>query len=152
MALVADQQDGVAVPVEPLRLQVHLRHQRARRVDDPEPAEVGVRIHLRRHAVGRQDDHRALGDLRLLLHEDRALPLQVPDHVEVVHDLLADVDRRAIDPEGSLHGVDGSLHARAVAARPGQQDSAGHGFMVPGGVRRPDPAPGSRRSLHVDPR
>ena len=35
---------------------------------------------------------------------------------------------------------------------PGQQDSAGHGFMVPGGVRRPDPAPGSRRSLHVDPR
>ena len=44
--------------------------------------------------------------------------------VLVVHDLLADVDGRAVQVERLLDGDHGPVDARAVAARRGQQDGA----------------------------
>ena len=44
------------------------------------------------------------------------------DDVLVVHDLLADVDRLAIEVECVLDGLHGAIDARAVPARSGQQD------------------------------
>jgi hypothetical protein len=40
-----------------------------------------------------------------------------------VHDLLADVDRRAVLLERLLDGLDGPVDACAVPARRGQQDA-----------------------------
>ena len=54
--------------------------------------------------------------------EHRALRLEVAHDVEVVDDLLAHVDRRAEGLQGALHGLDGAVDPRAVAARRGQQD------------------------------
>src|SRR5207248_1242527 len=50
----------------------------------------------------------------------------VPDHVDVVHDLLADVHRPAIDAQGTLDRVDRAFHAGAVAAGPRKEDSLRH--------------------------
>ena len=47
-----------------------------------------------RDAVRGEHHHRARGHLVGLLDEDRPALLQAPHHVQVVHDLLADVDRR----------------------------------------------------------
>jgi hypothetical protein len=93
MALVPDQQDVVVVVREPLRLVVHLRDQRTGRVDRLEVASGRLLVHQRRDAMGGEHDRPALGHFVELLDEDRATRLQVGDHVLVVHDLLAHVDR-----------------------------------------------------------
>ncbi len=49
--------------------------------------------------------------------EDRALVLQAFDHVFVVHDLVAHIDRRAILLERPFHDFDRANDARAKAAR-----------------------------------
>ena len=46
------------------------------------------------------------------------------DHVLVVDDLLADVDRRPVEVERLLDRLNGAVDARAVAAGRGEQDGA----------------------------
>src|SRR5439155_3388121 len=90
----------------------------------------GVRMHVRRHAVRREDHGRALRDLALLLDEYGPPALEIPDDVEVVHDLLADIDRRPMGGEKPLNRVHGAIHARAVPARPREKDLPAHDLMV----------------------
>ena len=94
VALVADQEHGVAVGGVAARLHVHLRHERAGRVDRVQLPRGRVRVHRRRDAVRGEDDRLALRHLGLLVDEDRAARLEVADDVQVVDDLLAHVDRR----------------------------------------------------------
>src|ERR687891_678815 len=130
--LVADQEDRRLFLGEPTGFQVDLGHQGARGIDHPEPTTGRVLVHLGCHPVGRQHDRGALGNLRLLFDEHRALPFEVTDHVDVVDDLLADVHRRAVQAQGSLHDVHGTVHARAVTAGGRQQDALhAHVLIVP---------------------
>ena len=122
VAVVADEDDRVAVSGELARLDVDLGDEGAGRVDRPELARLGVLVHRGRDPVRGEDDHRALGDLGLLVDEDRSALGQLLDHVLVVDDLLADVDRRTVDLERMLDGLDGAVDAGAVAARRCQQD------------------------------
>ena len=94
-------------------------------------------VDLRGNAVGRQDEHRALGDVAFVLHEHGTLRLEVMDDVDVVHDLLADVYGGTVDAQGPLDRVHGPLHSGTVAPWPGEKDAVGHGFMVPLGMLRP---------------
>ena len=72
--------------------------------------------------MGGEDGDRALGDRVVeLLDEDRAALAQLLDHVLVVDDLLADVDRRAVQLERALDGLHGPVDARAVAAGRGEE-------------------------------
>ena len=65
-----------------------------------------------------------------LLDEDRAALAQLGDDVLVVDDLLAHVDRRAVELERALDGLDGAVDAGAVAARGGEQQPLGRGQGV----------------------
>ena len=106
VASVADEEDRVAEPGVVPRLGVHLRDQRARGVDRPQPAEARAvatagetpcaekTTRLRRH----------LGDA---VDEDGSAALEVADDVGVVDDLLAHIDRRPVQLESLLHGLDG---------------------------------------------
>ena len=72
VAGVADEHDRVAVGGELDRLAVDLGHQRAGRVDRLQAARLGVGVDGRRHAVGGEDGHGALGDRVVeLVDEDR---------------------------------------------------------------------------------
>ncbi len=124
MALMADQQDVVVVLGEPPHLVVHLGHQRTGGVDGAQLRARGLLVHLGRDAVGGEHDERALGNLRVLLDEDRPARLEGADDVQVVDDLLAHVDRRAVVLEGVLDRLDGAVDACAVAARLGEQHAA----------------------------
>ena len=81
----------------------------------------GLGVHGRRDAVRREHHGRALGHLVELLDEDRPAVLERVHHVLVVHDLLADVDRRAVEVERLLDRDDCAVDAGAVAARRGEQ-------------------------------
>lgn len=91
------------------------------------PAARRLLVHHRRHAVRGEHHDGARRDLLRPLDEDGALLLQRLDDVLVVHDLVADVDRRTVLLEGLLDSDHGTVHARAVAARGGEQDAAGCG-------------------------
>ena len=116
MSGVADEQDRVALGRVPPRLGVHLRDERAGRVDRPEPALRRALAHGRRDPVRREDEQRAERRVLLALDEDGAAALEVADDVRVVDDLLADVDRRAVQLERPLDRLDGPFDPGAVPA------------------------------------
>src|SRR4029453_16322364 len=72
-------------------------------------------------AVRAEHEVRALGHLVDLLDEDRALLLELGDDVDVVHDLLAHVDRCAVVLERLLDRDHGPVDAGAVSARRREQ-------------------------------
>ena len=57
-----------------------------------------------------------VGNLGQFLDENRALGLQAVDHIAVMDDLVADIDRGAIDRERPLDGIDGPHHPGTEAA------------------------------------
>ena len=118
---VADQHDRVAALRVALRLRVHLRHERARRVDRRQLALERLDPHGRGDAVRGEDDRRALGHLRDRVDEDGAALLELADDVHVVDDLLADVHRLAVEGEGPLDRFDRPLDAGAIASWRGQE-------------------------------
>ncbi len=119
---VADQQDVVVPGGEAPRLAVHLGDQRAGGVDRVQPAAFGVEADFGGDAVRGENHDRAGRHLVHLCDEDRATLFQRADHVGVVHDLPADVDRRAELVQGQLDRLHGPVDAGAVAARLGEQD------------------------------
>jgi hypothetical protein len=119
---VADQQDVVVPGREAPRLVVHLGDQRAGGVDRAQLAAFGVEADFGSDAVRGEDHHRAGRHLVDLGDEDRTALLQRADHVGVVHDLPAHVDRRAELAQGQLHRLHGPVDAGAIAARLGEQD------------------------------
>ena len=66
-----------------------------------------------------------LGHLVELADEDRALPPQAFHDVFVVHDLVAHIDRRAMDRERLLDRIDGTDDPGAEAARGTEQNVEG---------------------------
>jgi len=78
-------------------------------------------------AVGGEDHRRALRNLALGLHENRPALAKLLDDVLVVDDLLADVDRHAIQLERTLDRLHRAVNAGAVAPGGGEQDLVGEG-------------------------
>ncbi|MNV28603.1 hypothetical protein D3C71_1198000 [compost metagenome] len=128
MALVADHDDLAAGGAHASHFNMNLGHQRAGGVKHLQPARLGFRPHRLGHAVGREHDDGARGRVVQFIDEDRALGAQVFHHIAVVDDLMAHVDRGAMQFDRALDDVDGAVHAGTEAARLGQHD-----FGVGGG-------------------
>ena len=126
MVRVADERDEMTAVRVAASLGVHLVHERARRIDDTQPARLRVFLHRRRDTVGREHADLTLGNLRLVLDEDGAELLQPADHVLVVDDLVAHVHRRAVLLQQPLDDLDRTVDARAERARRSEQDSSVH--------------------------
>ena len=93
MAGVADQQDVAAGGVVTLGLDMDLGHQGAGGVQEQQFAGAGAGGHRLGHAVRREHHRAVVRAFVQFLDEDRAHGLQPLDHVAVVHDLVAHVDR-----------------------------------------------------------
>ena len=74
----------------------------------------------------REDDGGTDGNLSLVFDEDGPAPLQLPDNVLVVDDLLANVDWRTVQLQRSLDRLDGPLHTGTVAPGRGKNDPLDH--------------------------
>ena len=130
---MADQHDLAPAAVMDLGLAMHLGDQRTGGVEREQIAPRRLRGNAARHAV-RGEDHRRVGvrDLVEFLDENRALGAQALDHVAVVHDLVAHIDRRPVDRERPLHRFDGAHHARRRTRAASTAAPSGCGFF--GGV------------------
>lgn len=104
VALVADEQDPVALVGESSGLVVHLGHQRTGGVDGAQVTRRRLLVHGRCHSVGAEDHDGTLGDLVSLLDEDGPTALEPRDHMTVVNDLAPNVDRGTVELEGLLDG------------------------------------------------
>jgi len=118
---VTDEHDVQIVRREALGLQVDLRDERAGGVDRLEGACLRLGVHRRGDTVGREDNRGTLRDLLGFLDEDGALRLERAHDVGVVHDLLADVDRRTVGLQRLLDGEHRTVDPRAVTAWFGDQ-------------------------------
>jgi hypothetical protein len=119
---VADEDDPVAVSGVAPRLDVHLGHQRAGRVDRVQLPLRRSLVDGRGDAVGGEDEGRAEGHLRLVLDEDGAELLELPHDVRIVDDLLPHVHRRAVQRERALHRLHGAFYSGAIPPRRCEQD------------------------------
>ena len=120
---MADQHDLQPNCLVRPRLGMHLGDQRASGIEDEQVAILGSSRHRLRHPMCRKD-HGCTGfwDLVQLLHKYGAFRLERFDHVAIVHDLVADVDRGAEPLESQFHDLYGPIDAGAEAARRGQED------------------------------
>ena len=134
---VTDQRDLHALAVEALGLDVDLGDQRAGGVDRPQLLGRRRLSHGRGHAVGAVDEQRTLGNLGGILDEDGALGPQALDHVPVVDDLVAYVDRRAEAIERLLDDLERPVDTGTEAARAGQLDAHAGQASVPATPREP---------------
>ena len=121
---VADEQDLLPLIRVADGLRVDLGDERARRIDDLEPAFGGAGADRRAHAVRAEDDDLALGNVVDVLDEDNAEVAEAADDMRVVHDLVVNVDRLALfaDVEKLLHHVDRHEDAGAEATGIGEHD------------------------------
>ena len=101
-----------------------LGDQRAGGVDGLQTPLGRLPADLRRHAVGRVEQVRALGHFGQIVDEHDPLPPEPLDHPFVVDDLVVDVQRRAVGLDRQLQGLDRHVHARTEPTRPGQNDLA----------------------------
>ncbi len=131
VTLVSDKQDVVVLGREPAGLLVYLGDQRTGGVDDVQAARAGVVVHLRRDAVSREHHGGTGRDLLGLVDEDRAALLERLHDMSVVHDLFADVYRTRQPLQRRFHRLNRPVDARAVPARPGQQDTPGRTGQPP---------------------
>ena len=123
---MADQDQRAALRDIALALVVHLGDQRAGGVEHRQArASPASSSTLLRHAMRAEDRDGVGRDLGEVLDEVRALGLQAFDHVLVVHDLVAHIDRRAVFLERALDDLDRAHHAGAEAARLRQNDLHG---------------------------
>ena len=116
VAGMADQDQRPALRHVALALVVDLGHQRAGGIEDRQAARCGFLLHAPRHAVGAEYGDGVRRHFRQVLDEDGAFVLQAFDHVFVVHDLMAHIDRRAILLERALDDLDRAHDACAKPA------------------------------------
>jgi hypothetical protein len=119
---MADQHDLAPLIGIALALGMDLRDQRAGGVDDRQVAPRRLDLDRARDAMGAENGDAARRDFGELVHELRALGAQALDHVPVVHDFVADIDRRPIFLECLFDNLDRPLDAGAEASRLGQND------------------------------
>ena len=118
---VADQHQRIALLGKLHRLDVHLRHQRAGRVNHLQAAPLAALAHRRRNPVRGVNHALSVGHIVDLMNEDRAFFRQLIHDIAVMHNLAAHVNRRAKGLQSDFHDVDRAHHARAEAARLQQQ-------------------------------
>ncbi len=128
MAGMADQDQRAALGDVPLALIVDLGDQRAGGIEHRKPAGSGFFLDAAGHAVGAEHGHGAGRNLGEVLDEDRAFVLQALDHVFVMHDLVPDIDRRAVLLKRAFHDFDGAHDTGAKAA--GLREIHFHGMTV----------------------
>ena len=122
---VADHDHLQAVVGVALRFDVDLGHQRAGGVDIDHFARLGRGGNSFRHAMCRENHRAVIGTFVQLFDKDSALIAQAVDDKFVVHNFVANIDRRPPFGEGHLNNLDRAINTGAKPARGGHIEGEG---------------------------
>ena len=120
--LVTNQEDVVIFLGETLNFAVNLGHQRTRGIDGVESASLGCCNYRWRNTVSRKHEDASLRHLVDLVDEDSAALFKRRNHVFVVNDLLANINRSAVVVESLLDSNDCAVNSRAISTRGCEQN------------------------------
>jgi hypothetical protein len=109
MSGVTDQDDFDPVFAMPRDLQVDLGHQGTGRIEDAEIASFRRAAHLLGDAVSAENERGTVGDVIDILDEDCAALLEPIDDEPVMDDLMADINRGAVEIKYALDDLDGAV-------------------------------------------
>ena len=123
MPVMADQDDLAALGDIALAFDMDLGDQGTSGVEHGQVAVGGVGLHRLGHAMGTEYGPGTGGDFGQILDEDGPHTLQALDHIAVMNDLMADIDRRAILGERAFDDLDGADYAGAETPGLGKDDS-----------------------------
>ena len=96
--------------------------------------------------MGAENGDAARRNLVQIVDEMRALGPETLDHVAVVHDLVAHIDRRPVFVQRALDNVDGALDSGAETPRLGKNHPHDIAFLG-GGDAAPEPRPPHYKQL-----
>src|SRR6266478_1199593 len=125
---MADQNQGPSLRHIALALIVDLGHQRAGGIEHRQAAGRGLFLDAPGHPMGAKYRDRVRRYFRQILDEDGTLVLEAFNDVFVVHDFVADIDRRPILLKGALDDLDRTHDAGTKAAGLGEIHF--HGTLV----------------------
>jgi hypothetical protein len=94
-----------------------LGHQRAGCIQNGQPTLGGLFFDAFGDPVGTEDGNRMRRNFRQILDKDRAFALQALDHVFVMDDLVAHIDRGAVFLQRALDDLDGTHDSGAKTTR-----------------------------------
>ena len=114
---VADENKLAALRDIALALVVHLGDERAGRVQYRKFTLRRFFLDALGDAMRAEDGDRMRGNLGEILDKARPFGLQALDDMLVVHNLMADIDRRTIFLQSAFHDLDRTHHAGAKTAR-----------------------------------
>src|ERR1700690_3323080 len=115
VAGVADQNEGAPLRDIALALVVNFGDQRTGGVEHGKAASRRLLLDTAGDAVRAEDGHRVFRYLGDRLNEAGAFSLEAVDHVLVVYDFVAHIDRRAVLLQRALDDLDRPPHSRAKA-------------------------------------
>src|SRR5580704_1861873 len=130
MVAMSHQHKRITLLRELDRLDVNFGYERTGRVNYLQSALLGPFSNGRRNAVGRVDNPRPFRDLVQFVDEDCALLGQIRYDIAVVHNLLANVNRRAKGIERNLHDIDSPHDTGAEASRLEEKNPLGFRFVA----------------------
>ena len=117
VAFVADHHHLQTVLVVAFRLDMHFRDERAGGVDIDHLAARGLGRDGFRNAVGRKDHRAVIGAFFELFDKHRALGAQIINHIFIVHDFVAHIDRCAPFRDGHFDNLDRPIHTGTKPTR-----------------------------------
>jgi hypothetical protein len=110
---MADQDDVIVVAGEPARLGVHLVHQRAGGINDPQTALLRQLTDRWCHAVSAEHDGGPIGHVVQVVDKNDPALQVLPDQRLVVDDLMEGVDGRSKQRKRPIERLDRHLDSGA---------------------------------------
>ena len=120
VAFVANHDEVVAFFVHLGHFHMHFGDQRTGGVKHIEAAFIRLLPNGLRHTVRAEHQGCASGHIGQVFDEDGTFGLEVVHHIGVVHDFMADIDRRTKFADGPFNDFNGAVHARAKTPGFGQ--------------------------------
>jgi hypothetical protein len=120
---VADENQFSTIPGMPDDLKVHFGHERAGRIKDRKAAPIGLRADRLRHPMRAEDNGRTCRHIVEFFHKYGTESTQTIDHIAIVHDFVAHIDRSTEQFDCTLDDLNRAFDTSTESARISEMNS-----------------------------
>ena len=118
MVFVADQNDGTVLTGEFQRFKMDLSNQRAGGIDNFQRTRLGFVAGSGRHAMGAENQHRAVRDFIDGFDKNGSAATQLFHNIRVMNNFVVNINRVSVGFQSQFDNIDGAHHSRAKSSGP----------------------------------